>query len=194
MSDASVQSATPTAERIARKPRGAVKLKRLSELDTRAIEIPQKPTIAMPPIDEDVERESNIVLPEGPLMKSDMDKLAFAEEPVTILIHRSGEKFAPRSTDYIGVNGKGAEMLFKNGWVPIGYLPRGQSVTTKRKYVEVLARSKMDHVTTTVVQHSNEDPQNLIEFSTVSTCAFTMIHDANPLGVEWLSQLIRQQG
>jgi len=184
----------PVSEPIVRRGRPAGKLKRLSELDSRSVEIPKKETLVMPPIDEAVERESLIVTSETPLLNDELEKLAFAEEPVTILIHRSGEKFAPRSTDYIAVNGKGAEMLFKNGWISIGYLPRGQSLITKRKYVEVLARSKMDHITTTVIERDNEDPQNLVEFSTVSTAAFSIIHDANPRGAEWLGQLLRQQG
>jgi len=184
-------SEAETAEPIVRKK----KLKRLSELDSRSVGIPQKPTITLPPITESVERESPIVLPEAPLVKADLDKLAFAEEAITILIHRSGERFAPRSTDYIGVNGKGAEMLFKNGWVPIGYLPRGQSIVTKRKYVEVLARAKQDNVNSNYTQNSGqEDPVNFIERSTIATCAFSIIHDPNPLGAEWLSQLLRQQG
>lgn len=170
------------------------KLKRASELDSRSVDIPQKPTIAMPPITESIERESPIVQVETPLLKSDLDQLAFAEEPMTILIHRSGEKFAPRSTDLVSVNGKWAEMLFKNGWVPIGYLPRGQAITVKRKYVEVLARSKQDHVRADYSETPGQDPNNFIDRSTVSTCAFSVILDANPLGVEWLSQLLRQQG
>jgi hypothetical protein len=183
-------SETATPAPIVRKS----KAKRMSELHSESVAIPQKETMVMPPIHEPIERESPIVQVETPLVKSDYDRLAFAEEPVTILIHRSGEKFAPRSTDYIGVNGKGAEMMFKNGWVSIGYLPRGQQVTTKRKYVEVLARSKQDHVNANFNHRENADPENFIEFSTISTCAFSLIHDANPLGVEWLSQLLRQQG
>lgn len=187
MSDATL--AAP-AEPIVRK----TKMKRKSELDTRGVKIPQKPALVMPAIDEDVDRESPIIVVETALIKEHAEKLAFAEEPVTILIHRSGEKFAPRSTDYIGVNGRGAEILFKNGWVPIGYLPRGQSVTTKRKYVEVLAKSKMDHVTTTVIERDNEDPQNIVERATVQLTTFSVIHDANPKGAEWISQLLRMQG
>jgi len=170
------------------------KLPRKSELDSRSVAIPQKEKLEMPPIDEEVERESLVITPETPLIKDDFDKLAFAEEAITILIHRSGEKFAPRTTDFVGVNGKPAEMLFKNGWIPMGYLPRGISIVTKRKVVEVLARSKQDHVTTTVVERDNEDPKNFVERSTVSTTSFSVLHDPNPMGGEWLSQLLRQQG
>ena len=185
------ETATPTEPTpIVRKKKNL----RMSELDTRSLEIGQKPILEMPAIDEAVEHESVIVPAEDALLSDSLERLAFAEEPVTILIHRSGEKFAPRSTDFIGINGKGAEMLFKNGWVPIGYLPRGQSVTTKRKYVEVLARAKQDHVTTQVIERDNEDPQNFIERSTTSLASFYMIEDKNPKGVEWLSQLLRQNG
>jgi hypothetical protein len=185
MSDAAI------AEPIVRKK----KLKRLSELDSRSVDIPQKERIVLPPITESVEREETIVLPEAPLVTADIDKLAFAEEPITILIHRSGERFAPRCTDYIGVNGKGAEMLFKNGWVSIGYLPRGQAIVTKRKYVEVLARAKQDNVNANYTRtNESEEPVNFVDRSTVSLCAFSVIKDENPLGAEWLSQILRQQG
>lgn len=185
MSHATLNEAAPIVRR---------KYTRKSELDSRSIPIPQKPVLKMPGIDESVERDSPIVQVETPLMNDDLAKLAFAEEPMTILIHRSGEKFAPRSTDYIGVNGKGAEMLFKNGWVPIGYLPRGQSVITKRKYVEVLAKSKTDHVTTSVIERDGEDPQNYVERATVTMTTFSVLKDDNPKGAEWLAQLLRQQG
>jgi hypothetical protein len=186
----STATETKSAEPIMRS-----KLKRKSELDSRSVEIPQKERIVLPPITEDVEREANIVVPETQLVTGEIDKLAFAEEPVTILIHRSGERFAPRCTDYIGVNGKGAEMLFKNGWVQIGYLPRGQAIVTKRKYVEVLARAKQDNVNANYTRsNESEEPVNFIDRSTISTCAFSMIEDRNPLGAEWLSQLLRQQG
>ena len=109
-------------------------------------------------------------------------------------IHRSGERFASSVTDYIAVNGKPAEMLFKNGWVPIGYLPRGVVITTKRKYLERLAASKKDEVHTNVVEHPGQDPQNLVDRYTTSTLPFSLIEDKNPLGAEWLSQLLRQQG
>lgn len=170
------------------------KLKRSSELDSREIPIPQKDRIVLPPIHEPVEREASIVQVETPLLSDDLAKLAFNEEPVTILIHRSAEKFAPRSTDLISVNGKWAEMWFKNGWVPIGYLPRGQHIIVKRKYVEVLARAKQDFVRAEYSETPGQDPTNFIERSTVSTCAFNVVHDANPLGREWFEQLMRQQG
>ena len=165
------------------------KLKRQRDFESEDIKIEQKPMI-----DERGERSSTIVRPETPLIDKDYEKLAFAEEPVTIVIHRSGEKFSPNCTDLISVNGRHAEILFSNGWVPVGYLPRGRSITVKRKVVEVLARSKQDHVKTVVIERDNEDPRNYVERATLSTMPFQMVEDRNPLGVEWLSQLLRMNG
>lgn len=167
---------------------------RKSELDSRSVTQDQKPQITMPELDEKLERDPLIVVAEPSLVKKDFEKLAFNEEPVVILIHRSGERFASSVTDYIAVNGKPAEMLFKNGWIPMGYLPRGVVITTKRKYLERLAASKKDEVHTNVVEHPGQDPQNLVDRYTTSTLPFSLIEDKNPLGAEWLSQLLRQQG
>jgi hypothetical protein len=175
-----------TAAPIIRKSRGP---KRMRDFETQDHLPEQKPLIG-----EDNVRTSTIVHPETPLVKKDFEKLAFAEEPVTILIHRSGEKFSPNCTDLISVNGRHAEVLFSNGWVPVGYLPRGKSITVKRKVVEVLARSKQDHVKTVVIERDNEDPRNYVERATINTMPFQMIEDKNPLGVEWLSQLLRMNG
>jgi hypothetical protein len=162
------------------------------EVDSRSINPRQKPDIEMPSLDVEMERTPELVAVETPLLKADYDKLAFNEEPVTILIHRSGEKFSPGCTDLISINGTKAEMLFKNGWVQIGYLPRGIGITTKRKYVEALAGAKTDTVSTRVIEHDGEDPRNTVERVTVNVCAFSVLEDKNPIGAEWLGQLLRR--
>jgi hypothetical protein len=92
------------------------------------------------------------------------------------------------------VNGKGAEVLVNGKWVEFGYLPVSQMLTTKRKYVEVLLRSKRDSVNTNVIERDNEDPQNIIERSTTSTALFSIIEDRNPRGAEWATELRRRLG
>jgi hypothetical protein len=164
-----------------------------SELTNLNFPIEQKPTLAMPPIDEPVEREPEIIVAMDPIEKSSMDALAMAEDPITLLIHRSVEKFSPPTTDYIAINGIPAEQLFRNGWVRMGYLPRGKSFITKRKYVEVLARAKQDAINTTVIERDNEDPQNFVERITTSTMSFTILKDDNKLGAAWLEQLVRSR-
>lgn len=183
------------AEKIARKPK--VNLKRASDLrrdfESGNVKIDQKPRIEMPDIGENLEREPDIIVPENEVLKAELDKLAFNEEPVKIIIHRSGEKFQPKTTDLIAVNGKKAEMLFRNGWVQIGYLPRGVAFYTKRKYVEQLAHAKVDNIQTQHEDATVERPKNWIDRSTTASALFAVLEDKNPLGIPWLEELLRSQ-
>src|SRR5262245_46624102 len=89
------------------------------ELFTGDIKMEQKPTIESR---EDLAED--VVVAEKPLGKDYQDELAFNEEPITIRIERSGEKFAPPVID-CWVNGKGAEVVVNGKWVALGYLPVG---------------------------------------------------------------------
>lgn len=162
------------------------------DFDSRSVEPTQKAALEMPAIDQPFIREPDIVLSETDLKPSEYQKLAFNEEPVTILIHRSGEKFSPRCTDLISINGTKAEMLFKNGWVQMGYLPKGIGIITKRKYVEALAGAKVDSISTNVIEQDGEDPRNMVERVTTNVAAFSVLEDKNPLGAEWLASLLRR--
>lgn len=161
-------------------------------IDSRVVSTPQKPAIEMPPLGEEVERDSNIAVSETPLPANALERLAFNEDPITMMIHRSSEKFSPRCTDLISINGVKAEMLFKNGWIQIGYLPRGIAFTTKRKYVEALALSRHDHVNTVVTETPGQDPHNTVERITTATASFTIIEDKNPRGSDWIRGLLNQ--
>lgn len=172
-----------------------VRSKKASELhrehDSRAHAPAQKPQITMPPLGVELERTPEIIVPETSLLKKDMDALAFNEEQVTIMIHRSHEKFSPRCTDLIAIQGVKAEMLFRNGWIPMGYLPRGQAFITKRKYVEALAGSKMDTIHTSVEDLPGGETRNVVDRIVSATCTFSVIEDKNPLGAEWLARILQ---
>ena len=70
-------------------------------------------------------------------------------------------------------------------------LPVERVITTKRKYVEVLMKSKSDTVNTNVVERDNEDPRNLIERYTSSKAPFSIIEDRNPRSSEWFQKVMR---
>ena len=162
-----------------------------SEFDSRSVNIEQKPPILMPGLNEPFVREPEIVSAEGlSLNMEHLELLAFAEEPIKILIHRSQDGLASKTTDYIAVNGIAAEMLFKNGWVPVGYLPRGMSLITKRKYVEVIAKAKLEAIRTDVIERDNDDPQNFVQRTVTHPTAFTVLEDKNPRGADWLTGLL----
>lgn len=156
------------------------------ELHTADIGIEQKPLIES----RDDLVDEIVAAPPDVLKAEYAAALAFNEEPVTIRIERSAEKFAPRVVD-AWCNGKGAEVLVNGRWVETSYLPIGVPVTTKRKYVEILARSKHDAIDTRVEGRDSEKPLNLIERSTSSKSPFSVIEDRNPKGAAWLTGLVR---
>ena len=160
------------------------------EVHTGDMKIEQQPRIRLPnegPLD----RESEILIAgEDSAEKDHMALLAFYEEPVAIRIEPSAEKFAPKVVD-CWVNGKGAEQLIGDKWVAFGWLPVGVPVVTKRKYVEVLARAKMDNVQTNVIERDGEDPQNVIDRFTSQRNPFSILRDDNPKGHEWLLNIMR---
>jgi len=117
--------------------------------------------------------------------------LAFMEEPVTIRISKSSEKKAPNVMQ-CWVNGKGAEQFVNGKWMVCGWLPVGVPVTTRRKYVEVLARAKFETVSTRVVKHEDHE-ENFADRTAGGKYPFSVLNDSNPRGVEWLSTIIQEQ-
>lgn len=155
------------------------------QMHTDDIKVAQKPSIESR---EDLADEITVA-PEV-LQKEYAAALAFNEQPVTIRIEPSSEKFAPKVVD-CWCNGRGAEILINGKWVPTGALPVGRVVTTKRKYVEILARSKTDSIQT---RHDNSDaerPHNYIDRFTSSRAPFSVIEDKDPRGAEWLTNLVQ---
>lgn len=156
------------------------------ELHSSDFPIEQKPVIVDP-----ADRVLDVVqAPADVLEKEYSAALAFAEQPVTILIQPSGEKFAARTVD-LWVNGKGAEVLVEGRWVETRILPVGMPVTTKRKYVEVLLKSKRDAVQTNVTEEESESPVNAIFRNTTAVSPLSIIRDNDPRGAEWIARLVR---
>lgn len=136
------------------------------------------------------EREE-IAAVESVIDASYFDELAFMEEPVTIRIQKSTEKFAPNVVD-CWVNGKGAEQFTNGKWMVCGWLPVGHPVITKRKYLEVLARAKVDSIQTEVTKYEDREDNKAIPY-TSSKYPFQVIQDNNQRGGEWLSRVLMGQ-
>ena len=162
------------------------------EKDSRA-QSPAQPSVLRP----DLSNRSEPILPmDRPLMKDEADGLAFNEEVLRILIHRSDdEDLASNVTDFIAVNGIKAEVIMHDGrWLALGYLPKGIPIYTKRKYVEQLARAKMDKIKTRVEDIVDGagagGKENYTDRFTKAVAAFSVLEDKNPKGGEWLSRLL----
>lgn len=121
--------------------------------------------------------------------KQYIDALAFNEEPVTILIEENSRSDFPETHVSVQVNGKPAEVLQNGQWLPIGWLPVGIEITTKRKFVEVLARSKTDGIKTVHDEATIERPRNTINRRTSANYPMSILEDRNPKGREWLSRI-----
>lgn len=120
-----------------------------------------------------------------------LDELAFNEEPVTIRLEPTAEKNAPSSFP-VWVNGKGCEVFSNGRWFEMIYIPVGQIITTKRKYVEVIIRAKIDTVHTEVREPESEMPNNVVRRFTSAVHSFSIIEDRSPKGVAWLTELRRR--
>ena len=159
------------------------------EIHTGDMKVGQPPSISLD--DGPLDHEQVILPVDTPLDDDHVKLLAFAEEPVTIRIEPSPEKFAPKVID-CWVNGVGAEVFMNGRWHKLGVLPVGIPVTTKRKYVEVMARSKQDTVETKTGKVGDENPENRIDRTTFHKAPFSVISDKNPLGAEWLTRLMAE--
>lgn len=143
------------------------------------------------PLNSPFERpEADIVIAPEVLQKEYADALAFAEEPVEIMVQPSSEKFGAKFVE-CWVQGKGIEIYdTRTGqWYPNGSIPRGVPVITKRKYVEILLRSKTTDIRTNVVENPGEDPTNNMFRSTHANFPVQIIRDDNPKGREWFYRM-----
>ena len=159
------------------------------EINTGDIEVGQRGSVNL----DDARTESEFVI--GLEEHLDMDALAelkFMEDPVTIMIQAAPEKYAAKVVD-CWVNGRGAE-IFDEGsqkWMVCGWLPIGQPVTTRRKYVEVLARAKPETVTTEIKKYEDRE-DNRAHRSAFSKYPFSVLRDSNPRGSAWLIKIINE--
>ena len=163
------------------------------EFSTLDMEIGQRPILNLDgPIGLNVRENETIATVDGPIESDNIKALAFNEEPMTIRLERSSEKYAPPTVP-VWCNGKGAEVLNPDGkWVEITYLPVGQILTTKRKYVEVLVRAKPEDVRTVHEDATVERPRNQLIRNSRSAFPLSVIRDENPKGHTWLTQLMAE--
>jgi hypothetical protein len=127
---------------------------------------------------------------EAELMASHQAALAFMEEPVQIRIEENSRSDYPETHVPVQVNGEGAEVLQNGKWMRIGWLPIGIPLVTKRKFVEVLARSKSDAIRTVHDDATVERPRNLTQRRTSAQYPLSILQDNNPRGHEWLSRIM----
>jgi hypothetical protein len=124
------------------------------------------------------------------------EELKFGDDPVTGILSPSPDPKAAKQV-YCAVNGKGAEVWDERNrrWIEFKYLPVARKITMKRKYWEVLARSRVDSFSTrevTPTPHANQDGF-VLDPVTVQAAPFNVFHDpAGVKGHEWLQRVMSE--
>lgn len=140
----------------------------------------------VPEHDSVIERVSDMVTIDE---KEAMTK--FMEEPVKIMIHESTDP-NPEPVVFCAVNGEGA-LLIKDGGgraFRTPWIPRGQEVVLRRKFVERLARARTTRIATEEVRDANGDRATAVRRKTSLRYPFQVIEDPNPKGAEWLKSVL----
>jgi hypothetical protein len=145
----------------------------------------------LPDVDLTKDRESDVIDIENVMPDKDhLDLLKFSEEPVKIRIEQSTDKNAATRFP-VWVNGKGGEMFEQGKWRAVTWFPTGIAFTTKRKYVEVIARAKVNHIDYRATMESTDDMRDNVRRRTTAVNAFSVIEDKNPRGAAWLQSILQ---
>lgn len=147
----------------------------------------------------DQERDEGDIILVDPAVatKAYQDELAFMEEPVTIRIEPGSEEHAPMAV-MLACNGKGCEVLIKGRWreYPGGWVPVGEVLTIKRKYLEILARSKITKIETVLPEPGSEEDKSgsggRVKRITRQSNSFSVLKDESPRGNAWLTEIMRR--
>ena len=170
--------------------------RRQGGVDSTQFEMGQKPAIDM---GEAVPGAKAPVVPAIEAIHADVlidgraEALAFNEEPVEVMVYPSSEENAPQSIP-CWVNGRGAEVFKAGRWHTLGHLPVGVRLITRRKYAEVLLRSKKDKISTDHQGTEVERPQNKVHRISSAVANIQIVSDNNPKGIEWVRRCMAQAG
>lgn len=116
---------------------------------------------------------------DGPIANDQLDELAFMEEKIEVMVHESTD---PNADNPVQVFCNGIQQLFF----------RGSSQVVRRKYVEVLARAKQTAVQTREVRAPDGELTTQITKTSSLRYPFSIIHDANPKGADWIRRVMRE--
>ena len=120
-----------------------------------------------------------------------MAELAFNNEPVTIILMPSQQQNAASILE-CWTNGRKAEMFINGRWVEIGNLPVDQEITVRRYTVEQIARARVTNIATAHEDANVAQPRNTERRESTPVHAFSVLHDDNPRGREWLRSVMNR--
>jgi len=114
-----------------------------------------------------------------PMPKDALDMEAFMNERVTIVVNPPSNADEPMLVQ-VGVNGVNQ------------FIPRGEPIAVKRKYVEVLARAKRTDFAQTLDERLGETEFNNLRTMHSLRFPFSVLHDPNPNGHAWMTGVLAE--
>lgn len=163
--------------------------KRKKVMTSDDVRIPQPDTLHLSPLGEALERHSDIlVVDEKALHKKYLEALAFANEPIMIELEPPMEDNPPHCHP-CWVQGRGAEIFQDGKWICYGAFPYGVKIITRRKYVEVLLRSKRTRVTAGYTKFEKSE-DNWVKPTVTATVTVRILEDRSKYANEWLKRSI----
>jgi hypothetical protein len=153
------------------------------------IPLTQKNDIELPELGQQIVHGEALASVGDAVKNPYLEALAFNEEPITILIEENSRSDFPETHVPVAVNGKNAEVFVNGRWMEMGWLPIGQPIITKRKYVENLLRSKSDAVRTEHDDATMERPRNTVKRRPSANYPVSVLEDKNPRGGQWLTKV-----
>ena len=115
----------------------------------------------------------------APLDTTYADALKFSEEKVTVMIHEDTD---PNAEDPVQLAVNGVNQ----------FIFRGQPQDVKRKYVEVLARSKRTRISTPEITDGSGSRTNAVRKASSLRYPFSVMYDPNPRGAAWLKGIMTE--
>lgn len=114
-----------------------------------------------------------------PMPKEAFEMEAFMNDMVTIIVNPPHEADEPMLVQ-VAVNGVNQ------------FIPRGEPIAVKRKYVEVLARAKRTDFAQNLDERLGEQGFNQVRTMHSLRYPFSMISDPNPKGGAWLTGVLAE--
>lgn len=114
-----------------------------------------------------------------PMPKDAFEMEAFMNEMITIVVNPPNDADEPMLV-HVAVNGVNQ------------FIPRGEAIAVKRKYVEVLARAKRTDFAQNLDERLGEQGFNQVRTMHSLRFPFSMIGDPNPKGGAWLTGVLAE--
>lgn len=152
-----------------------------SNFDSNNAQVGQAQSFVIPPVGElnHADFHDSYEAVDTPSWEEEAKLMRFMEEPVEIVI---SEDNSPNAEQVINLCVNGVNQ----------FIFRGKNQVIKRKFVEVLARSRPETLATTEYTDANGNKATKVIKNHTLRYPFRVINDRNPDGQRWVESILRE--